>query len=442
MPPMRKRYIAAGVVLALFGLWVWQAVQEESVSSTRTAITATSAPATANGDLRIDAWAADSRLVTRDHLPLLISIENPTPKTVWVYFARFQHPGFRIAPQKKNTDLPLKIDPGQSVTFTFDLIAGDEPGRYAIGAVIAWGDDAKYLTRRKPISLRPITINSRRTTRVLLLLRAFQSFVKDLALPLALAFVGFWLKEQEEVRARQRKKDDDAREAARQRDDEARLEQRKAAAEKNAQTQQTWNLMMLKSHQNAERHYMPLAKAAERIAYYWDRDETDLCFYSFLLFLSRMRRMGRLISGFYFKSRQGEEVAARAWILIANWVDEPANFSRALRERATLQLAHDATYPEYEDGAAKNADVDQLKQLFVAKRAEFAPLVTLFRILELVVDYEMNRPYEYWYQQLEVLDGPRLAILIDELRAAGRAELTEFAAQLERYRTARSRKTD
>ncbi|HEX6641834.1 MAG TPA: hypothetical protein VF215_12015, partial [Thermoanaerobaculia bacterium] len=144
---MKKRHIAVWLVLALLllALWVWQAVQEESVSSTRTAITATSAPATPNGDLRIDAWAGDARLVSGNHLPLLISIENPTNNAVWVHFARFQHPGFDLAPKKTNAPLPLKIEKGESVTFTFDLVAGDEPGRYAIGAVIAWGIDETHL---------------------------------------------------------------------------------------------------------------------------------------------------------------------------------------------------------------------------------------------------------------------------------------------------------
>jgi hypothetical protein len=443
---MKKRHIAVWLVLALLllALWVWQAVQEESVSSTRTAITATSAPATPNGDLRIDAWAGDARLVSGNHLPLLISIENPTNNAVWVHFARFQHPGFVLAPKKPNTPLPLKIEKGESVTFTFDLVAGEEPGRYAIGAVIAWGIDETHLIRRKPISLRPIAINSHVTGALLLFLRAFQSFVKDLALPLALAFLGFWLKKQEEVRAAQREKDEKNRESERQRADEARLEQRKAAAEKNAQTQQTWNLLLLKSHQNAERHYMPLSKAAERVGYYWKKfsaaaDDTerdkqiDLCFYSFLLFLSRMRRLGRLIGGFYFKSRGGEDVGARAWILITDWCDETKNFTRDLRESAAAALSHDATYPEYLADAAKNTDVIALKKLFVEKSALFAPLVTLFRTLEFILDYEMNIPYEHWYGQREPFRGADLAKLITELGAANRPELTRFAYDLEQY---------
>jgi hypothetical protein len=443
---MKKRHIAVwlGIASLLLALWIWQAVQEESVSSTRTAITATSAPATADGDLRIDAWAGDARLVTGDHLPLLISIENPTAKPVWVHFARFQHPGFSVAPKLTNAPLPLKIDKQESVTFVFDLVAGNDAGRYAIGAVIAWGIDPAQLTRRKPISLRPIIINSRRTSRVLLLLRAFQSFVKDLALPLALAFLGFWLKKQEDARGDQREKDEKNRESERQRADEARLEQRKAAAEKNAQTQQTWNLLLLKSHQNAERHYMPLSKAAERVGYYWkkftaatddaERDkQIDLCFYSFLLFLSRMRRLGRLIGGFYFKSRGGEDVGARAWILITDWCDETKHFTRDLRESAAAVLPHDATYPDYLTGAAKNTDVMLLKALFVAKSAQFGPLVTLFRVLEFILDYEMNVPYEHWYGQREPFRGADLATLITELGAANRPELTKFAYDLEQY---------
>jgi hypothetical protein len=443
---MKKSHAWLWIAFAalLLGLWVWQAWQEESVTSTRTAITATSAPSKDGADLLIDAWAGDARLISKKHLPLTITIQNPTSDAVRVNFARFQHPGFKVEQGKPNTRLPHTIAKGESVTFVFDLIAGDEPGRYAIGAVIAWGPEKGPLTRRKPISLRPITVDSGFTSGLLLFLRAFQSFAKDLALPLALAFLGFWLKKQEDTRSAAREKEDEKRESDRRRDEENRLEQRKAAAEKNAQTQQTWNLLLLKSHQNAERHYMPLSKAAERVGHYWNKIESandpvdrakqiDLCFYAFLLFLSRMRRLGRLIGGFYFKSRAGEDAGGRAWTLISDWCDETTNFSRDLRESATVALSNDATYPDYLAGAAKNADVVQLKTLFETKLKEFSPLVTLFRILEFILDYEMNVPYEHWYGQREPFRGADLAKLIDELRAANRPELTKFAHDLYRY---------
>jgi hypothetical protein len=450
---MKGRHIAAwlGLSLVLLGLWVWQSVQEESVSSTRTAITATNAPSPADSDLRIDAWAADARLVSGEHVPLLISIQNPTAKAVWMHFARFQHPGFSRPQMATNAPLPLKIDAGESVTFTFDLVAGDEPGRYAIGAVIAWGNQQTQITRRKPISLRPITISSRLTSGLLLFLRAFQSFVKDLALPLALAFLGFWLKEQEEVRARQRRLDDEKRESdrkadeiqretARSREDEARVAQRKAAAEKNAQTQQTWNLMLLKSHQNAERHYMPMGNAAERVGYYWDRvptaadhsAELDLCFFSLLLFLSRMYRMGRLIGGFYFKSRSGETIAAEIWVTIANWCDRETVFSRDLRERATKALGPYETYAEYRLGAAKNRAVKELRRRFLANLTLFGPIALLFQALDVIIEYEMNRPYEHWYGEPEVLNAAKLGSLIGQLRQAG-AEYAGLVDALEIY---------
>lgn len=443
---MKKRHMWTWIAFAalLLGLWVWQSWQEESVTSTRTAITATSAPAKDGADLLIDAWAGDARITSGTHLPLMITIQNPTARDVRIHFARFQHPGFKVEQGKPNAPLPFTIAKGESVTFVFDLVAGDEPGRYAIGAVIAWGPDQAPLTRRKPISLRPITIDSGFTSGLLLFLQAFQSYAKDLALPLALAFLGFWLKKQEDARATAREKEEEKRESDRRRDEEQRLEQRKAAAEKNAQTQQTWNLLLLKSHQNAERHYMPLSKAAERVGYYWKKiataaDDTDrekqidLCFYSFLLFLTRMRRLGRLIGGFYFKSRGGEDVGASAWILITDWCDETKNFTRDLRESAAAALSHDATYPDYLQTAAKNEQVKELKALFVAKQTEFAPLVILFRILEFILDYEMNIPYEHWYGQRERFRRADLGKLITELRAQNRPELTKFADDLYRY---------
>jgi len=469
---MEFKHIAAWLALALvlLGLWTWQAWQEETTSATRAAV-GTSSAAVDDYDLRLDAWASDAHVVTGEPLQVSVTIYNPTAADVFVRFARFQHPGFEVATPgcwqaeiPRCTDaqgtpqpvpLPLRIGSHQSATFVPNLIAGKERGRYALAGIVAWGADARVLNRRKPVTLRPIAVDGRCQNAVLLFLRAFQSFVKDLALPLALAFLGFWLKKQEDARsaarkaeeetraeqrrlddearaqrrredeegrAQRRREDEEARENARRLEEDARLEQRKAAAEKNAQTQQTWNLMLLKSHQNAERHYMVMGTAARRIAEYWRAEKDDLCFFSYLLFLSRIRRMIRAIGGFYFKSRRGEVTAGSIWSFIVERSDDI--FTRDLRDRSTMALPPHYTYAEYRDRVADS--VQPMKKEFDENKPRFAPLVPLFEALALVLEYEMNKPYEHWYQQPERFDSKQAAMIIERLRAE--ADGAEFAA--------------
>lgn len=456
---MNARHVAVWVLLAavLLGLWTCQAVQEEWTSSTRATVGATSAPVD-DRDLRIDAWAADTTVKTGTKLPLSFTIYNPTAAAVYVRFTDFRHPGFRpsvpacwangtpvcidVRGTPAITKVPPKIEPHRSVTFVANLVAEDEPGRYSVAGVVAWGTDATQITRRKPISLRPIRIEGRFTSAVLLFLRAFQSFVKDLALPLALAFLGFWLKKQEDTRADQRKQDEEDRVRRRKEEEDARLEQRKAAAEKNAQTQQTWNLMLLKSHQNAERHYMPLGTAAIRAAEYWaavhaaqdaaTRDsKIDLCFYSYLLFLSRMRRMTRAIGGFYFKSRDGEIIARTLWSGVVDQTDDV--FTRDLRERATALLSPVCTYAEYARSVAAQADVLQMKERFVARMGSLGPMIRRLEALGIVLEFEMNRPYEHWYQQREQFKTAEAAAVVARMRDDGSPELTDLARTFEGY---------
>lgn len=476
---MKRNHILAwlGLALVLLLLWIWQAAQEEATSATRTSVTASSAPADTR-DLRVDAWAADATIQTDTRLPLLVTIYNPTDAAVYVRFAGFQHPGFHPA----NPDcwqnglpkcidvlgtttliaLPRKVESHSAVTFVANLKAGDEPGRYAVAGLVAWGNDATQITRRKPIALRPVAIAGRFASAILLFLRAFQSFVKDLALPLALAFLGFWLKQQEDLRSEQRKRDEedrarrrkeeeDARDVVRRRQDEAQLEQRKAAAEKSAQTQQTWNLMLIKSHQNAERHYMPLSTAAARIAEYWRgidgiqdptaRDlQIDLCFYSYLLYLVRTRRMLRAIGGFYFKRRDGEIVARDLWAGIVNQTDQL--FTRDLRERATNLLLPQSTFADYRKGVASLDDVKELRERFAAHVLDLEPMVLRFEALDLILEFEMNIPYEHWYQQREQFKTEAARQVISRMRQAGTPELSMLADTFDQYVSCASQLSD
>ena len=292
--------------------------------------------------------------------------------------------------------------------------------------------------------------------------------------PLALAFLAFWLKKQEDARADQRKRDDEkraqerkddedsraqrrreeeearakrrreeeeARSEQRRLEEEARIEQRKAAAEKAAQTQQTWNLMLLKSHQNAERYYMPLASAADRIARSKKeadeasdearrQEKIEICFFSYLLFLSRMKQMSRMIGGFYFKDRQGEIIAVRLWTAILEWTDD--TFTRLLREQCTALVHPRSSFADF-GSVAHDPLINNMRARFSAAFASLSPVATLFQAFSVVVEYEMNRPYEHWYPKPEQFKREVAVGLIEALRGYQSKEWTALADDFDAY---------
>ncbi len=473
----RHALVWGGIAIFLLALWTWQTVQEESAQSTQTAISSSSAAADA-GDLRLDVWADASRLSYRDELSFWVGIHNPTSAPVLVSFASFHTPGFkRIGPcwngsvpvctrsgsTRSLTRLPVRVDAGATFTFEGDLRATADSGRYAISSVVTWQKVGASITRRKPVVLRAITIEHPIWSKTLLFLRALQGFLKDLALPLALAFVGFWLKEKEDSRAHQRKQEEDARaqqrkeeeedRARRRREEEearaqqrrqeedARIEQRKAAAEKTAQTQQTWNLMLLKSHQNAERHYMPLAGTAGRIVEYWkdlskvpdraDESLRELTFFSLLQFLARMRRMTQAIGGFYFKDRAGEKLVDLAWTTIVDWCDE--TFTRGVRDACTKLMPPRASYAEYREAVMNQEPVKEMRAIFDEHLDSFDPIVPVFEVFALVTEFEMNRPYEHWYPAQDPLDVTESRRLATHLSGSRSEELRNLGTQLHAY---------
>ncbi|HSY48969.1 MAG TPA: hypothetical protein VLC46_09170 [Thermoanaerobaculia bacterium] len=397
-------------------IWLLRTYEEDRVARTRSGVSTVSA-ATGDGDLRLDAWTNASRVSATDMLPFSIAIQNPSSKTevTDVRFVAFDAAdGFTVP--KKGDDVvcwsregqpkpicttidnltvrparwPITIAPGSGATVATRLLAVDERGRWYLTAVVAWTDTAHHLSRRKGISLGPIVVESAgRKYLLLLLVKAAQTYVRDLFWPEVAALFAVWV----------------------QRQDKRREQSERLAQESRAMVQQTWTLMLPTSHRNNEKSYMPISATSglthgrfARIG--TDRFAADECFYFVWQIHKLMHDHVMQHGGVYLKNRRGEEIVAGAWNVIKSWTDSiiapyvTTRSPRAIREDAvSLFPRRRITFAQFSDHVVIHPPFPDLRLLFLAAFAQpaAANVMTVFELLELVIDFEINRAYVYWY---------------------------------------------
>jgi hypothetical protein len=256
------------------------------------------------------------------------------------------------------------------------LLARDEPGQSSVAAVIGW-TDATGARHRVPVTIGPVTIENELGT----LSKAAQNFFKDLGLPLVLVWLGYRIRKIEETREATRKKAD----------------------ERTARVRETWTQMLPKMHENAEKYYMPLMGRAAYLGDYYP-DNPEFCFYYYVRFLVKMREMVRTIGGFYLKSRQGEECVSALWDAIRSCAD--ARFGRPLRERAQDETAPIETVYQFEEKLPQLPSTKEMFEKFrePAEYPRFEAEAVLFSLFAIVMSYEANCSYEFWYGEPEKFD--------------------------------------
>jgi len=414
-------------ILIFVGAWIVIAIiadLQEDTSSVAKRAMSSAAVATGPNDLRVDSWLDDSRVDPGNRINYSFSVTNASnhPVTdVGIVANTFKHPS--LTETRGMTNERFNLRPGEVATFAGQLVASDTPGKYGIGAIVAWRDGR--IERTKPFGIGPVTIenpSARRRTRAL---RTFQSIFKDIALPLALAFIAYrFTNAQNEQEAARRR-----REAAQQRhekDIEAqRQHQQTADNERSARLYQTWTFRLPKLSDNAEKYYLPLMATAWNVVKYYDGSDADrdICFFFYLRFLAIGRRMVDAINGFNLRHREGEEIAARLWSLLLDLIDERAG--RRARERAQMAvMQRRMTYDEFETGAATTQLMKTMRANFCSEAgfAAFQIDVCLLDLFATILMYEVNCGYEYWYDTPEEFpesEWSRLVARFNELGALG-----------------------
>jgi hypothetical protein len=327
--------------------------------------------------------------------------------------------------------LPDRLEKGQSVS-VFAVLVPSTHRQFGASGVFTWRDDqgkeheGAVVVPPVPAVAQGEQLWSSLGKMVLLL--------KDLLLPAALAYLGWYLKRRDD----DQKKLQDQAKSDREAKERAEEKKRLAEAEKQASLQETWRLMLPKSHANAEQHYMPVVASIELLQVRFGNlakngtvENRHQFLFELLRLLRRMQHLGRQIGGFYFKDREGERLAKECW-------DPFFERSRTAlgpedRERALAHIEPNENLASFLDKLSGKAKLPQGGSIpsppgqesiqSVLTRIDTKlqdwiraggfqrnlPLLELFRT---VLTYEMNRPYEFWYGERMNLEEEKLQIAL------------------------------
>lgn len=231
-------------------------------------------------------------------------------------------------------------------------------------------------------------------------------------------------KEKDREAARQQAEKE--KETARQSAEKLLDQQRQGEERERQQLLQTWNNMLTISHEDATQYYMPLGSAVrstlesfERCRAALDKTPPDLPFgspytkhalYCFLVTMRRCRRIADDRGGFYFKDRVGEKLTALCVEKLGALylLDSPGaaeKTSELLREINPQEKLGEFV-PKLNESLAKGTSKPPVEDTrFIVYQhfytwlstPEFRRSVPLMKAMTAILDFEMNKPYEYWY---------------------------------------------
>jgi hypothetical protein len=213
------------------------------------------------------------------------------------------------------------------------------------------------------------------------------------------------------------------------------------------QRRNTWNLLLLKVHRLAFRHYMPIVSTIQGVLLYLERlrinqgdpQENVLGAFCYLLrFHWRIRKMKRAGSSWYFKDLTAEELVVamvqthRQSLRLSDLRRQAAfdEFLEHITEGTTIakMLAYLETISESQ---AKFWGDFQEWMKDEQKRQDTAALLSA---LTKIINYETNRPYFYWYGELRAIDWkPDELAKVRQVAAASEGGQTGITARVEKY---------
>jgi hypothetical protein len=213
------------------------------------------------------------------------------------------------------------------------------------------------------------------------------------------------------------------------------------------QRRNTWNLLLLKVHRLAFRHYMPIVSTVQGVLLYLERlrisegnpEENVMGAFCYLLrFHWRMRKMKRAGASWYFKDLTAEELVVamvqthrRSWGLsdlrrqaaldeFLEHITEDTTVARMLAYLETISGRQAKFWSEFQEWMKD-----------VQRRQDAAALLSA---LTKIINYETNRPYFYWYGQLRAIDWKQDELLkVREVAAASEGGQKGITERVEKY---------
>jgi len=342
------------------------------------------------------------------HLDTLFKEGLTVVSTSWCDINKIQNAGSVANTQALGCDaIAKKLEAGQSVTVSGQLTARQAHERERVIAGVSWSDGKT--SSQSFALLGEIVIQTGweqwRSSWV-------YDLLKDLTLPLVLVALGTALGFYDKYRENQR-----------HRLQEQLEESRKKDAELRAQTAQTWTSMLPESHKLATTYYMPVdAAASSALDELMERDEAltkkdlvrqtaaeDRAFYYLLLMSRRFRALADERGGWYFKNRVGEQLVARCLenfrlLFLRVPAQAQVQWSNAVsliginEKLGAFQARVAGTEPE---ALVLQAALGNFRVWLTSPDYDLA--VRNLRGMRILLSFEMNRPYEYWYGGAEVL---------------------------------------
>jgi hypothetical protein len=213
------------------------------------------------------------------------------------------------------------------------------------------------------------------------------------------------------------------------------------------QRRNTWNLLLLKVHRLAFRHYMPIVSTVQGALLYLERlriseggpeDNVLGAFCYVLRFHWRIRKMKRAGASWYFKDLTAEELV----VAMVQTHRRSLGLSDLRRQAALDEFLENITedttiadvlgYLETISGSqAKFWGEFQIWAKDAQKRQDAAALLSA---LTKIINYETNRPYFYWYGELRAINWtPDELAKVREIAAASEGGQTGITARVEKY---------
>lgn len=357
-----------------------------------------------NKQIRIHGHLNADRLDPEEPVTCWFRVQNIGSKAITDLKMQWSAAGFHA---NKFVATKTTLRPGEMGEFrpVVPLTASDTAQRFTATAEFDWRTNTGPET--ETLFLGPIIVRMRSEPRVYAISKMWVNLLKDLALPIVLIVATSLF-------------------STRQRNAEARSA--------------SWNLMLEKSHANAEHYYMPLAHAANLVAVRFksadpSRPETfDVLTYYVLVFFKRYRVMFERIAGFYLNTRSAERIAADCFnVFTANlmpWVDQ------ATRSKAKDYVGRYTELHTFKEKALGKPEVQKVKEALIrwASEAPFRMNATFstFTIMAEVLMHDINLNYRFWYK-----DPPdplkKFEVDLIWLRCSDSPELVGIAQRYERY---------
>jgi hypothetical protein len=280
-----------------------------------------------------------------------------------------------------------------------------------------------------------------------------RDLVKDLAWPVVLALLAWYLKQRDDRRDKKEQDEKQYRDeqAQRQRDEREERDRRQALL------QQTWNLMLPKSHANAEKHYMPILNRVDELCDSAALTDPRRLLWALLTLFRAMREASLSIGGFYFRDLEAESLAGRCWKQFFLRVE--GGLTRRGLESGIDPLATSETLDSFcrrvegSESAAAGASSEEEK----VHAAEIARTLKtleeklqtwsgdgglrgalpLIQLMSYILSYEMNRTYEIWYRTPASFEAgtfnDALEVLQKQLLTSPDVELRGLTDDLAKY---------